>query len=213
MINFRMSDQYLSEPARFRMIRLYISLNRLDDSWNYTVLTSAELAERIQSTAEVVRKDLNALGCGSEGRGYKVGSLRQGLYKTLHLHGSLKTGLIGLDWWGAILIREENIIPGLRITAAFDGNQNRLERTETKISLYPAFEIRDVFEREGIEIGILASENAQPERNLDRMLKAGVKGIINLTSVPLTVPEGVFYYQADLYLGLLSLISRINGSE
>jgi len=195
------------------MIRLYITLLKLDESWSGTVLTSGELAGWNLSTAEVVRKDLNTLGCVSDGRGYRVASLKEKLREKLHLTKALKTGLVGLDWWGSILIKEENILPGLQITAAFDGNQNRLERTETRIPLYPTFEIKDVFRRERIKIGIMASENSQPERNLERMLQGGVKGIINLTSVNLPVPDDVFYYQADLFLGLLSMISRINGSE
>jgi len=192
---------------------LYITLLRLDESWSDAVLTSGDLAEWTLSTAEVMRKDLNVLNCRAEGRGYRVKTLRNCLHEKLHLKKSMKAGLIGLDWWGSILIREGNMIPGLEISAAFDSNQNRIERTETRIPLYPTFEIKDVFMREGIEIGIVASENAQPERNLNRMLKGGVKGILNLTSITLHVPQGIYYDQVNLHLGLLSMISRINGSE
>ncbi|MDA3957169.1 winged-helix domain-containing protein [Oceanispirochaeta sp.] len=207
-----MLKEKLSEAAHFRMIRLYITLSRMESEWSQTTLTSGELANFTGTTAELIRKDLSFLGCPAEGRGYKTNTLLSGLKEKLHLN-VLKAGLAGLDSWGSILIRESGSFQGLQITAAFDGSQNRLERTETRISLYPSYEIKEVFQKEKIRIGILASETAQPDKNLQRMLAGGARGIINLTSCPLTVPKDVYYYQADLSLGFLSMISRINESK
>ncbi|QEN09212.1 hypothetical protein EXM22_14940 [Oceanispirochaeta crateris] len=208
-----MSKENLSESAHFRMLRLFISLNRIQDEGASPRYTSGELAELIGSSAELIRKDLNILGCRADGRGYKALSLQNGLREKLYLMKNLRAGMAGLDSWGSILIRESEGFQGIRICAAFDGSQNRLERTETRVALYPSYEIREVFEREKIRIGILASETALPEKNMMRMLEGGAKGIINLTSCPLIVPEEIFYYQADLSLGFYSMASRINGSE
>ncbi|MDC7239632.1 MAG: winged-helix domain-containing protein [Spirochaetales bacterium] len=204
-----MSSEKLSEASRQRMIRLSIILQERD--WGPERIVSAELAELVGTTPESLRKDLSLLGCSASGRGYRAGELADLLSEKLNLKGELKAGVCGLDSWGAVLLHKTDSFPGVRIVAAFDGSQNRLERTESKVPLYPSYEISEIFQRMGIEIGIIASSTTDPERIQSRMLKGGARGIINLTSCPLTVPESVFYHQADLTAGFLSVISRING--
>lgn len=203
----------LSEASRLRLIRLLIILERMDSDWQETVMSSGELGKLISSSAENVRKDLNTLGCPASGRGYHVQNLASSLKERLSLLRRLKAGLAGLDSWGTVLLRAPESFPGLSITAAFDGSQNRIERTESILPLYPSYEIREVFEKMGITIGILASESSDPGRLLSRMIDGGALGIINLTSQPLTVPEGIFYHQADMAAGFLSVVSRINGLD
>ncbi|MDC7232029.1 MAG: winged-helix domain-containing protein [Spirochaetales bacterium] len=209
-----MNRKKLSEASHARMIRLYINLNRMDEDWRQTVISSAELGELIGTSGENIRKDLNTLGCRASGRGYRIAGLAASLREALHLDTRvMNAGLAGLDSWGALLIRNPESFPGIRIVAAFDNSQNRLERTESAISLYPSYEIREVFEQEKIEIGILASESGDPERIMNRMIDGGIRGLVNLTGCQLNVPPEIWYRQADLTAPFLSIVSRINGVE
>ena len=208
-----MNREKLSGASHTRMIRLFIILDRMDEDWKQTVLSSGELGNLIATSAENIRKDLNTLGCPASGRGYRVSELTASLKVTLKLQQELSAGLAGLDSWGAVLLKNPDSFPGINITAAFDSSQNRIERTESLLPLHPSYEIREVFKRENIRIGILASESSDPERILKRMIEGGAEGIINLTSCPLMVPENIFYHQADLSAGFLSIVSRINGVE
>lgn len=203
----------LSDVSHARMIRLLIILERMDEDWKHSVLNSGELGKLIETSAESLRKDLNTLGCSAAGRGYRVSDLSASLKQRLGLQGKLKAGLAGLDSWGTVVLQNPDNFPGIQITAAFDSSQNRIERTESALPLYPSYEISEVFEREKIRIGILASESSDPRRVLKRMIQGGAAGIINLTAFPLSVPEGIFYHQADMTAGFLSIVSRINGVE
>lgn len=203
----------LSEASHNRMIRLLIILERMDDDWKNTVLSSGELGTLIETSAENIRKDFNTLGCSATGKGYRTKDLTASLRERLGLEQKLKAGLIGLDSWGTVLLKNPDSFTGINITAAFDSSQNRLERTESNLPLYPSYEISEVFRRDNIKIGILASETSDPPRILKRIIQGGAAGIINLTSFPLNVPEGVFYHQADMTTGFLSIVSRINGVE
>lgn len=195
------------------MIRLFLLLSGMDEAWQSTVMSSRQLASALGTSAEIVRKDLNTLSCSADGRGYKPGKLSRQLKHRLGLERKLRAGFVGLDSWGSVLIKEGKAMEGIEIAAAFDGSQNRLERTETDFPLYPSYEIREVFLREKILIGILASDSAHPRKNLERMLEGGAKGIINLSSTTLQVPPDLHYCHADLRAGLLNIISRINGMK
>ncbi len=195
------------------MIRLYLLLSGMDEAWRETLMSSKQLASALGTSAEILRKDLNLLSCSAQGRGYTPGELAGQLKERLGLDRKLRAGFAGLDSWGSVLIRENGALEGIEIVAAFDGSQNRLERTETEIPLYPSYEIRDVFISEKILIGILASDNAHPGRNLERMLEGGARGIVNLSAVPLQVPHGIYYCHADLRADILNIISRINGKN
>jgi NADH/NAD ratio-sensing transcriptional regulator Rex len=208
-----MTERELPEALRDRMIRLYLLLNGMDEAWQNTVMSSRQLASALGTSAEIVRKDLNTLSCSAGGRGYKPGELTRQLRQRLGLERKLKAGFAGLDSWGSVLIREGAALEGIEIAAAFDGSQNRLERTETAFPLYPSYEIREVFLREKILIGILASDSGHPRKNLERMLEGGARGIINLSSTTLQVPSGFPYCHADLRAGLLNIISRISGMK
>lgn len=208
-----MNREKLSEASQTRMIRLFIILVRMAEEWNQTILSSAELGKFIGTSAENIRKDLNTLNCSASGRGYRVAELAASLRERLNLQKVLSAGLAGLDSWGAVLLNNPDSFPGIRITTAFDGSQNRIERTESILPLHPSYEIKEIFKRERIRIGILASESSDPDRILKRMIEGGALGIINLTSYPLKVPKNVFYHQADLTAGFLSIVSRINGVE
>lgn len=203
----------MSEASHSRMIRLLIILERMDEGWRQTVMSSAELGKLIETSAENIRKDLNTLGCTASGRGYRVFDLTASMKEKLGLTLDLKAGLVGLDSWGSVILKNPASFTGIKITAAFDSSQNRIERTESSLPLHPTYEIAEVFERENIRIGILASESCDPRRTLKRMIQGGTAGIINLTSFPLIVPEGIFYHQADMSAGFISIVSRINGVE
>ena len=207
----RMSSEKLSEASRQRLIRLFIILGEIH--WGRERIVSSELASLVGTTAESLRKDLSLLGCPASGRGYRASELALLLGEKLNLNRNLKAGIAGLDNWGAILLQKPDSFPGMKIVAAFDSSQNRLERTESVLPLYPAYEISEVFRRMDIRVGIIASSTTDPQRVLKRMLEGEVRGIINLTSRPLRVPDSVFYHQADVAAGFLSVISRINGLE
>jgi len=203
----------LSDAARLRLIRLYLILEGMEDDWSRTLFSSQQLGELLGCRSELLRKDLNTLNCRADGRGYLVETLRKDLGRKLFLKGVLKAGFSGLDSWGSLLLENGEELLGLKLAAGFDSRQNRLERTETTIPLFPTHEIADVFQKEEIPLGILASARVSPQRNLERMQEGGALGILNLTGRPLKVPGGIFYRQSDLRVSFMELVSRINGRE
>jgi redox-sensing transcriptional repressor len=208
-----MRSDFLSDSTRMRMIRLFLYLNHLGPEWQNEKLSSQELALAIESTAATVRKDLSCLNCRADGWGYRASHLIQQLKETLLLNSPVRTGVAGLEPWGSILLEKENLLPGVLIRAGFDSSMNRLERTSSRIPLYPAYEIPEIFHREGLLLGILASDEQNIQQTAERMISGGALALLNLTPLPVRVPEGVFLHQADIQSGILKLISQINWNE
>ena len=194
------------------MLRLYLYLNSLESEWLDIKMTSEELARQMNSTAVSVRKDLNSIGCQAEGWGYTPGSLTEQLKSKLLPESVVKAGICGLEPWGTILINNSSLLPGIEIVAGFDSSMNRLERTSSKVPLFPAYEIAEVFGMYKILFGIISSGGENAQKIADRMIKGGTLAILNMTPCPIRVPDDVFTYQADYQSGILKLLSLMGGT-
>lgn len=100
--------------------------------------------------------------------------------------------IVGLGRLGAALL-DETLVDGspFVIKAGFDSNVNRVEILRSTFPLYPANEMDWVIKREKIEYAILTVQDASAQQMCNRLVKAGIKGIVNMTNVVLMVPDGV----------------------
>jgi len=206
-----MKPEELSSAAHDRLIRLYLYLCSLSTDWDNQLQTSEELAEALDATSVTVRKDLSLLGCPADGRGYRTELLREKLNSGLLLTTPVRAGLAGLDSWGAVLIAQKDLLPGIDIHAGFDSSMNRLEMTRTEIPLYPSYEITEIFRNADLHLGILASDGGKVQQTADRMIQGGARGLLNMTSRSLKLPPGIFCCRTYPAEGLLRLKSLING--
>lgn len=77
------------------------------------------------------------------------------------------------------------------IKAGFDSNVNRVEILRSTFPLYPASEMDYVVKKEKINYAILAVADKDAQNMTNRLIKAGINGIVNMTNVILKVPQGV----------------------
>ena len=77
------------------------------------------------------------------------------------------------------------------IKAGFDSNVNRVEILRSTFPLYPAAEMNWVIKQEKITLAILAVADKDAQTMCDRLVKAGITGIVNMTRMVLSVPEGI----------------------
>ncbi len=100
--------------------------------------------------------------------------------------------IVGLGRLGASLLDQDLIDSSFfQIKAGFDSNVYRVEILRSTFPLYPANEMDWVIKREKIEYAILTVQDSSAQQMCNRLVKAGIKGIVNMTNVVLTVPEGV----------------------
>ncbi len=100
--------------------------------------------------------------------------------------------ITGLGRLGAALL-DNNLVydSPFVIKAGFDSNLNRVEILRSTFPLYPASEMDFVIKREKIKYAILTVADKDAQNMAERLVKAGIKGIINMTNVVLKVPGGI----------------------
>ncbi len=105
--------------------------------------------------------------------------------------------------------------PNLVITAAFDSDQRKVNRTLHGCRCHPASEMNAVIAREQIHVGVIAVPPGQAQATAADLVAAGVRGILNFAPVPLRVPPEVYVEQIDMTMSLekVAYFSRRNSER
>ena len=200
---------YLPPATRKRLVQL----EELLKSWSGEKITSAKICELTGWKDSLVRHDLwlikqtaNTVVESAETttehgvfRGWKNGYQTSELLKMIRsaLHSEVQgetqnVCIAGLGRLGAALL-DENLFGGSQfvIKAGFDSNVNRVEILRSTFPLYPASDMNWVIKQEKITLAILAVAEKDAQSMCDRLVKAGIKGIVNMTRCVLRVPENV----------------------
>ncbi|TFH43415.1 MAG: hypothetical protein E4G96_01210 [Chrysiogenales bacterium] len=98
-----------------------------------------------------------------------------------------------------ILNDTDSPVPCFTIIAGFDSNINRLETIQTRIPLYPTYEISEMIRKLDIELAVITEPDRNIEKITERLIEGGIKGIINFTPDILTSPaESVYVRNMDI---------------
>lgn len=103
-----------------------------------------------------------------------------------------KVCIAGLGRLGASLL-DQNLFDNsvFEICAGFDSNVNRVEILRSTFPLYPTSEMDFVIKREKINFAILTVADKDAQTMANRLIKAGISGIVNMTNGLLKVPQNV----------------------
>ena len=177
-----------------------IQLLQLLRCWQAEKITSVAISESTGWNPSLIRHDLWLLSFNKGvSNGYNVAELTAAIQKVLGIEplemseqGKKNCCIAGLGRLGAALL-DESLVEGspFVIKAGFDSNVNRVEILRSTFPLYPANEMDWVIKREKIEYAILTVQDSYAQQMHNRLVKAGIKGIVNMTNVVLTVPDGV----------------------
>lgn len=186
----------LPKATQKRLIQLLQILR----CWQSEKITSVAISESTGWNPSLIRHDLWLLSFNKGvSNGYNVAELTAAIQKVLGIEplelseqGKKNCCIAGLGRLGAALL-DESLVEGspFVIKAGFDSNVNRVEILRSTFPLYPANEMDWVIKREKIEYAILTVQDSYAQQMHNRLVKAGIKGIVNMTNVVLTVPDGV----------------------
>ena len=168
---------------------------------------SHELARMMNLTPVQVRRDLMLIGySGSQSKGYVIKDLISLIGKIIDSDEQQKVAIVGMGNLGrAITSYFSGKRERLSIVAAFDNDMQKANRIIAGVPCHHVNKLKEILPAEGIKIAILT---VAPEATHDvakMLFDAGIKGILNYTSVPLTVPDGVFLEEYDIVTSLEKL--------
>lgn len=170
-------------PVRQRLLRLWGLLKR--GVWpSDQPLSSPTLARWLSVKPETLRRDLSWLRGGHPGRAWQAGELSEALENQLGMGRPIATALVGLEAWALALLQGQPW-PPLKLVAGFDSRQNRLETVSLDVPLYPTVELPRRVAELGIEVAILTGPLEMVPTLYQRLVQAGVRGLLNLSTHPL----------------------------
>ena len=179
-----------------------VQLEELLKSWSGEKITSAKICELTGWKDSLVRHDLwlinQVVSTGSTTvvtRGWKNGYNTADLLAVVQSINKSETQnvcIAGLGRLGAALL-DDSLFDGSHfvIKAGFDSNVNRVEILRSTFPLYPASDMNWVIKQEKITLAILAVADKDAQSMCDKLVKAGIKGIVNMTRMVLSIPEGI----------------------
>lgn len=205
-------EQNISKPARERLIQLARLLEHIEnDSCN--VITSSGIQERTGWSSHTIRRDISLLNseCSTKA-GYDVAALRKAICSELGITcAEKKCCIVGLGKLGSALI-DINFGSSFKVVAGFDSSVNRTETLTAPFPLYSTSQMQNVIKKEGIEYAILAVPESKAQEVATKLADIGIKGIVNYSSVILSVKKEVAVENISLVDALQKLVSVTQGS-
>jgi len=184
-------------------------------------VSSAELAEAADCTAEMVRRDLMEIPCsGSPRRGYPARELLAGIDVVMGAARNMPVALVGLGNLGrAVLGYISSRDCPLQLRAVFDRAPEVVGRSFGALRCLHVDALPEAVRDLGIRLGIVAVPADQAQAVAELMVSAGITGILNFAPVRLAVPGDVVLENMDILVGLeavawmsrLAAISRQGG--
>jgi redox-sensing transcriptional repressor len=179
---------------------------------------SHELAGLTAVSAAQVRRDLMSIGySGSPNRGYDIGELVRSIAEQLDDPSGQGMAVVGVGNLGrAIINYVSRQRPRLAVGAAFDKDPDKAGRVIQGCRVYSLERMPDVVREQRIQVGLISVPAGAAQDAADRLVAAGVSGILNFAPASVHVPAHVFSEDLDLITTLekVAYFARVGkGSE
>lgn len=171
-------------------------------------VSSQEISNGLQIDSATIRRDFSLLGeLGRKGYGYDVAKLLSFLKELLKKDEITKVVLLGVGNLGTALLnynlyKQENTM----IVAGFDTDPNKIGKTVNGVPIYALEQLTKVIQQSAVQVAIITVPVLQAQAVADRLLLAGIKGILNFTPTRISVPDDVRVHYIDLTVELQTLI-------
>ena len=178
-------------------------------------ISSTELSEAVKVDSATIRRDFSYFGAlGKRGYGYDVEYLLQFFSQTLNQDRLTNVALIGVGKLGQALLNYNfHQSNNVRISAAFDVNEDIVGTIQTGVPVYSMDEMVEQLKVQQIQVAILTVPQDVAQETADRLVEANVRGILNFTPIRLDVPEDVRVQNVDLTNELQTLIYFLDNQK
>jgi redox-sensing transcriptional repressor len=190
-----------------RRLSLYLQFLDECNRRGLETVASDALAERGGASPAQVRKDLSFFGSfGKRGVGYSVPLLAGRLREILGLDRRYRVILVGAGRVGAALAA----YPGFRargfdVVAVYDADPARIGALVDGVVVRGTDRVETDLAAEAADIAVIATPADAAQGVTDRLVRAGVRALLNFAPVTLAVPPGVIVSDVNMALELEAL--------
>ncbi|GAF17561.1 redox-sensitive transcriptional regulator [Bacillus sp. JCM 19046] len=201
------SEQLKIPQATAKRLPLYYRfLENLHASGKQRV-SSTELSQAVKVDSATIRRDFSYFGAlGKKGYGYNVQYLLSFFRETLDQDERTNVILVGVGNLGTALLqynfsKSNNTV----ITHAFDVDDIKVGSKVGDVPVYHWDELQTVGLKSA-SIAVLTVPASQAQKSAEKLVEAGINGILNFTPVRLSVPEHIRVHHIDLAIELQALV-------
>jgi len=169
-----------------------------------THIFSHELAELHHNTAVQVRRDIMFIGYTSmQRKGYDVRELIDVIADILDSERGLNVAVIGIGNLGrAVTTYFAGKRSQLNIIATFDVDSSKIDHVISGVKCYSLNRLKEVVALHQISIAIMTVPADSAAEVSAQLVEAGIKGVLNFTTVPLDVTDKVYLDEYDMITSL-----------
>jgi len=178
-------------------------------------ISSSDLADLLGINSAQVRKDLAYFGqFGVPGFGYYVSDLRTNLKRILRTDREVRVILVGVGNLGSALVSYGGFQrQGFKIIMAFDADRRKVGSNRGTLEVHHMDDLEQQLKVSEADIAVLAVPAEACQGVADRLVKAGIRGILNFVPRRLAVPEHVKVHYVDLSIEMETLSYYLRTQE
>jgi redox-sensing transcriptional repressor len=190
-----------------RRLSLYLGFLEEALAQGVTTMSSDELARRGGVTSAQVRKDLSFFGSfGKRGLGYTVPELVGRLREILGLKRAHRVVVVGAGRMGSALAHYPGFRErGFHMVAIYDRDPDKIGARWDGLVVRDARLIEADLRDAPSDIAIIVTPADAAQEAADRLIRGGIRAILNFAPVPLHVPPGVEVKTVNMALELETL--------
>lgn len=180
---------------------------------------SNNLGDAIGVTPALVRKDFSTLNLpGNKRGGYNIDTLVSKLDKILGRDRPQRVIVVGCGRIGSALMEYSGFnTDGIEVVAGFDIHPENVQST-SGIPIYSMDKIEEYIRENDIQVGVIAVPDTEASKIMDRLIDAGIRGILNFAPVELKCtrddcPINTTIHNVNIALELEHLFYQINSQE
>jgi redox-sensing transcriptional repressor len=188
-------------------LSLYLrELQRLEAAGQQTI-SSGQLGTLLGFSDAQVRKDLGFFGqFGYPGVGYRCDELIRAMRDILGTNQPWPVVMVGVGNLGQALLGYRGFgRQNFSIHSAFDADPSKVGHIIQGVLVRPIDELPEVVQSSGIRLGMVVVPAQHAQAVADRLVAAGIEGIVNFAPVTLALPPHVQIVAVDLAIELEQL--------
>jgi len=182
-------------------------------------INSIELSKIMDTTSAQVRKDLSTFGeFGVRGKGYDIDKLIEIIEDILGINKVNDLIVVGYGKMGEMITSNSKVLgKGFRIVGVFDNDPKKInQEISGNLKIQNVEEVEEFIKSSSnrVETAILSVVKGQAQTAAEKLVKNGIKAILNMTTYKLELPKNIVVVNMDISAKLQELnFWRINLEE
>ena len=182
-------------------------------------INSIELSKIMDTTSAQVRKDLSTFGeFGVRGKGYDIDKLIEIIEDILGINKVNDLIVVGYGKMGEMITSNSKVLgKGFRIVGVFDNDPKKIDQEISgNLKIQNVEKVEEFIKSSSniVETAILSVVKGQAQTAAEKLVKNGIKAILNMTTYKLELPKNIVVVNMDISANLQELnLWRINFEE